>query len=146
MVLYISLRNLMSQSDCYWYIKSITWKFNWLTLLGWIWKARRALRALKALVKLQALVRGHIVRKQSADMLRRMQTLVRLQARARATRVHLSDNMPSFKSSLSHYPVSKHIYVFIFLNCSPDSYLNKLMPTCYKGYAMAPHFLQTCYL
>lgn len=67
--------------------------------------ARRALRALKALVKLQALVRGHIVRKQTADMLRRMQTLVRLQSRARASRVHISDNMHSFKSSLSHYPV-----------------------------------------
>ncbi|XP_047162642.1 protein IQ-DOMAIN 23 isoform X2 [Vigna umbellata] len=66
--------------------------------------ARRALRALKALVKLQALVRGHIVRKQSADMLRRMQTLVRLQAQARASRAHLSYNTPSFKSSLSHYP------------------------------------------
>ncbi|XP_061359894.1 protein IQ-DOMAIN 23-like [Gastrolobium bilobum] len=67
--------------------------------------ARRALRALKALVKLQALVRGHIVRKQTADMLRRMQTLVRLQAQARASRAHLSDNMHSFKSSLSRYPV-----------------------------------------
>ncbi|RDX62881.1 Protein IQ-DOMAIN 14, partial [Mucuna pruriens] len=67
--------------------------------------ARRALRALKALVKLQALVRGHIVRKQSADMLRRMQTLVRLQAQARASRAHLSDNTRSFKSSLFHYPV-----------------------------------------
>ncbi|KAK7270838.1 hypothetical protein RJT34_26297 [Clitoria ternatea] len=67
--------------------------------------ARRALRALKALVKLQALVRGHIVRKQTADMLRRMQTLVKLQSRARASRVNLSDNMHSFKSSLSHYPV-----------------------------------------
>ncbi|TKY51269.1 IQ-DOMAIN 14 [Spatholobus suberectus] len=67
--------------------------------------ARRALRALKALVKLQALVRGHIVRKQSADMLRRMQTLVKLQAQARASRAHLSDNTRSFKSSLSHYPV-----------------------------------------
>uniref|UniRef100_A0A2P2K8P1 DUF4005 domain-containing protein n=1 Tax=Rhizophora mucronata TaxID=61149 RepID=A0A2P2K8P1_RHIMU len=69
--------------------------------------ARRALRALKALVKLQALVRGHIVRKQTADMLRRMQTLVRLQARARASRTHLSESWRSTsKSSHSHYPTS----------------------------------------
>ncbi|KAG5230653.1 calmodulin-binding family protein [Salix suchowensis] len=68
--------------------------------------ARRALRALKALVKLQALVRGHIVRKQTADMLRRMQTLVRLQARARASRSHVSDSWhTASKSSHSRYAV-----------------------------------------
>lgn len=68
--------------------------------------ARRALKALKALVKLQALVRGHMVRKQTADMLRRMQTLVRVQARARASRAHLSESLhSSSNSSLSRHPV-----------------------------------------
>ncbi|PKA46542.1 Protein IQ-domain 14 [Apostasia shenzhenica] len=69
--------------------------------LGSILKARRALRALKGLVKLQALVRGNIVRKQAAETLRCMKSLVRVQARARALRSVRTETVRSGEISRS---------------------------------------------
>ncbi|KAL6543974.1 Protein of unknown function (DUF4005) [Orobanche gracilis] len=52
--------------------------------------ARRALIALKGIVKLQALIRGQNVRKQAMLTMKCMQTLLRVQARTRNQRVRLS--------------------------------------------------------
>ncbi|XP_076899126.1 protein IQ-DOMAIN 5-like [Bidens hawaiensis] len=64
--------------------------------------ARRALRALKGLVRLQALVRGHAVRKQAAITLRCMQALVRVQARVRARRVRVALEGQSEQQKFQH--------------------------------------------
>ncbi|XP_039784269.1 uncharacterized protein LOC120651013 isoform X2 [Panicum virgatum] len=53
--------------------------------------ARKALCALRGLVKLQALVRGQLVRRQATATLRRMQALLDAQSRLRAQRARMVD-------------------------------------------------------
>nr|XP_043624619.1 protein IQ-DOMAIN 11 [Erigeron canadensis] len=53
--------------------------------------ARKALRALKGLVKLQAIIRGHLVRHQAVTTLKRLQSVVNIQTQACAKRVQVAD-------------------------------------------------------
>ncbi|WVY93370.1 hypothetical protein V8G54_032458 [Vigna mungo] len=55
--------------------------------------ARRALHALRGLVKLQALVRGHLVRKQTTATLRGMHALMAIQVRARIHRIQMAEEV-----------------------------------------------------
>ncbi|KAK8317693.1 hypothetical protein V6Z12_A13G126400 [Gossypium hirsutum] len=52
--------------------------------------ARKALHALKGLVKLQALVRGQLVRKQATSTLGSMHALMAIQVRARIHRIQMA--------------------------------------------------------
>ncbi|KAF2593830.1 hypothetical protein F2Q70_00043130 [Brassica cretica] len=61
-----------------------TWEERWAAVK--IQKARKALRALKGIVKLQALVRGYLVRKRAAAMLHSIQALIRVQTAVRSKR------------------------------------------------------------
>ncbi|KAL0298607.1 UNVERIFIED_CONTAM: protein IQ-DOMAIN 1 [Sesamum radiatum] len=53
--------------------------------------ARRALRALRGLVRLKSLVGGHSVKRQSATTLKCMQTLARVQSEVRSRRIRMSE-------------------------------------------------------
>ncbi|KAK9069416.1 hypothetical protein SSX86_011319 [Deinandra increscens subsp. villosa] len=67
--------------------------------------ARRALCALRGLVKLQALVRGHLVRKHTAAMVRCMSALVAIQVRARVQRIQMVEDANSISKQR---PVTAH--------------------------------------
>ena len=54
-------------------------------------KARRAYRTLKGIIRLQALIRGHLVRRQAASTLLGVQGIVKFQALIRGQLVRQSD-------------------------------------------------------
>ncbi|XP_051223056.1 protein IQ-DOMAIN 19 [Lolium perenne] len=63
--------------------------------------ARKALCALRGLVKLQALIRGQLVRKQAHATLRRMQALLMAQTRLRAQRMRMLEDDDAYAANVA---------------------------------------------
>ncbi|KAI3521511.1 hypothetical protein L1887_10981 [Cichorium endivia] len=73
--------------------------------------ARKAFRALKGLVKLQALVRGFLVRKRAAATLHSMQALIRAQAAIRSERARRSftkDHEVRHRKSIGKFDIDRN--------------------------------------
>lgn len=79
-----------------------------------IFQARRALRALKAVVRLQAIFRGWQVRKQAALTLRCMQALVRAQATVRARNSMMSPHGKAVHNLLDNHQIQAEVSSYIF--------------------------------
>ena len=75
-------------------------------------QARKALRALRSLVKLQALVRGYLARKRTAMTLRRLQALMRLQASSRRS-------VEQVRATNTKNHILKHEIGFVCLYLTP---------------------------
>jgi hypothetical protein len=63
-------------------------------------QARRALRALRGLVRLKLLVEGNSVKRQAASTLRCMQTLARVQSQIRSRRLKMSEENQALQRQL----------------------------------------------
>lgn len=65
-------------------------------------QARRALRALRGLVRLKSLIEGQSVKRQATTTLRCMQTLARVQSQIRARRIRMSEENQALQRQLQH--------------------------------------------
>jgi DNA anti-recombination protein RmuC len=63
-------------------------------------QARRALRALRGLVRLKTMVQGQSVKRQADSTLRCMQTLARLQSQVRERRIRMSEENQALQRQL----------------------------------------------
>lgn len=97
--------------------------------------ARRAFWALKGIIRLQALIRGHLVRRQAASTLRCMHSIVRLQALARGRRVRSA--YPGLKSSIVGGQNEFQVTAVVLPGMSTASWSGKLATNVFASKLLA---------
>lgn len=80
-----------------------------ILMLAYYLKARRAFRALKGIIRLQALIRGHLVRRQAISTLRCMLGIVKFQAIVRGVRFRSSNNLKGHETFRPVNPLVKFL-------------------------------------
>lgn len=91
-------------------------------ILVYLFQARRALRALRGLVRLKSLIHGKCVRRQATSTLQSMQTLARLQYQIRERRLRLSED----KQALTRQLQQKHNKDFDKVSKSLQNFVTNL--------------------
>ncbi|XP_048547195.1 protein IQ-DOMAIN 31-like isoform X1 [Triticum urartu] len=94
--------------------------------------ARRAFRALKGIIRLQALIRGHLVRRQAASTLRATWLIVKFQAIVRGRNVRLSSDAIQFSWKLAEQKS---------VGTKPDAWREKLASNAFARKLLASPIL-----
>ncbi|KAM0857677.1 hypothetical protein ACQ4PT_048328 [Festuca glaucescens] len=94
--------------------------------------ARRAFRALKGIIRLQALIRGHLVRRQAASTLRATWLIVKFQAIVRGRNVRLSSDAVQFSWKLAEQKS---------LGAKPDAWKERLASNAFARKLLASPIL-----
>ena len=86
-----------------------------LLILISCFQAKRALRALRGLVRLKSLMEGPVVKRQAASTLRCMQTLSRVQCQIRTRRIRMTEENQALQRQL----LQKHAKELVNLQVNP---------------------------